>query len=150
LVQTGKSHLFPIVLVDEPGGDYWHRWHDYIAEVLMKRGLISPSDTSLYKITESVEEAVAEITGFYRVYHSMRYVGRDLVLRLDQLLKPALLEQLRRDFAHVVRSGTFEKSNAVPAEINDPHLAALPRLRFLFDRQSMGRLRQLIDAINTN
>ena len=26
LVQTGKSHLFPIVMVDEPGGDYWKRW----------------------------------------------------------------------------------------------------------------------------
>src|SRR6185503_5530477 len=26
LVQTGKSHLFPIVMVDTPGGDYWKQW----------------------------------------------------------------------------------------------------------------------------
>src|ERR1700719_840886 len=60
LVQTGKSHLFPIVMVDEPGGDYWKKWHHFIEEVLLARGLISPADTSLYKITDSVDEAVAE------------------------------------------------------------------------------------------
>ena len=32
LVQTGKSHLFPIVMVDEPGGDYWKAWDGYIRE----------------------------------------------------------------------------------------------------------------------
>ena len=26
LVQTGKSHMFPIVMVDAPGGDYWHHF----------------------------------------------------------------------------------------------------------------------------
>lgn len=148
LVQTGKSQLFPIVLVDEPGGDYWRRWQEFIVEVLLKRGLISPADTSLYKITDSVEEAVAEIAGFYRNYHSMRYVGRDLVLRLNHVLKPSLLEAIRRDFADIIRGGTFEETTALPAEINDPHLAALPRLRFQFDRQSMGRLRQLVNLIN--
>src|SRR5438094_1377266 len=65
LIQTGKSHLFPIVMVDEPGGDYWSRWRDYIAEVLLKRRLISPADMALFKVTDSVDEAVAEILGFY-------------------------------------------------------------------------------------
>src|SRR5271167_4408528 len=74
LVQTGKSHLFPIVLVDAPGGDYWTLWQRYIVDVLVARHLISPSDLALYKITDSVTEAVAEIHHFYRVYHSMRYV----------------------------------------------------------------------------
>ena len=76
LVQTGKSHLFPIVMVDEPGGDYWKRWQSYIEDVLLARRMISPADLTLYKVTDSVDEAVAEITGFYRVYHSMRYVKR--------------------------------------------------------------------------
>src|SRR6267154_5988076 len=26
LIQTGKSHVFAIVLVDIPGGDYWQKW----------------------------------------------------------------------------------------------------------------------------
>src|SRR5438270_10007738 len=72
LVQTGKSHLFPIVMVDEPGGDYWTRWLDFVKEVLLARQMISPNDLALYKVTDSAEEAVAEVTGFYRVYHSMR------------------------------------------------------------------------------
>src|SRR5919197_632976 len=54
LVQTGKSHLFPIVMVDEPGGDYWRRWLAFVEEALVKRGLISPSDLALFKVTDSV------------------------------------------------------------------------------------------------
>src|SRR5205085_5788629 len=44
LIQTGKSHLFPIVMVDEPGGDYWKYWQRYVEEVLLARRLISPTD----------------------------------------------------------------------------------------------------------
>ena len=86
LVQTGKSHIFPIVMVDEPGGDYWAKWREYISGVLLKRKLISPADMSLFKVTDSVEEAVLEVLNFYRVYHSMRYVGRELSLRLKNWL----------------------------------------------------------------
>jgi uncharacterized protein (TIGR00730 family) len=148
LIQTGKSHIFPIVLVDEPGGDYWTRWHQYIKEVLVARQMISPTDLALYKLTHSVEEAVAEITGFYRVYHSMRYVKRDLVLRLQHALDPSLFERIRQDFHDIVVSGTLEQTGALPEEANDTHLLDLPRLRFRFDRRSLGRLRMLIDLIN--
>src|SRR5207237_10529043 len=44
LVQTGKSHLFPIVLIDEPGGDYWRRWQSFVEDVLVARQMISPDD----------------------------------------------------------------------------------------------------------
>lgn len=148
LIQTGKSHLFPIVMVDEPGGDYWKQWHRYVKDVLLDRGLISPADLSLYKITDSVEEAMREITHFYRVYHSMRYVNGHLVLRLQHPLADSLLDHIRGDFADILDGGTFEQTNALPAEANDVHVAHLPRLRFRFDRRSLGRLRQLIDRIN--
>ncbi len=148
LVQTGKSHLFPIIMVDEPGGDYWLRWQQYIKEVLLERGMISPDDLALYKVTDSVDEAVAEIVKFYRVYHSMRYVGGHLVLRLQHPLPEALLERIRGEFADIVVAGTFEQTSALPAEANDTHLASLPRLRFRFDRRSLGRLRMLINLIN--
>src|SRR6202023_2914335 len=91
LVQTGKSHIFPIVMVDEPGGDYWKQWQRLIEEVLLPRGLISPADRALYKVTDRVEEAVAEVVNFYRVYHSMRYVHGHLVLRLQRPLPEPLL-----------------------------------------------------------
>ncbi|HYV34519.1 MAG TPA: LOG family protein [Gemmataceae bacterium] len=150
LVQTGKSHLFPIVMVDEPGGDYWKQWHHYIETVLLPRELISPSDLALYKVTDSVDEAVQEVLRFYRVYHSMRYVRDELVLRLHKPLTPEVLEKLRHDFADIVVRGTIEPSPALPAEVSDPHLAELPRLHFHFDRRHLGRLRMMIDAINAS
>src|SRR5262245_42044794 len=148
LVQTGKSHLFPIVMIDEPGGDYWSQWERYVHDVLLARNLISPADMSLFKVTDAVDVAVAEVLTFYRVYHSMRYVHRDLVLRLQHRLPDALLERIRAEFPDILASGTFEQVSALPEEANDTHLAAMPRLRFHFDRRSLGRLRQLVDLIN--
>jgi len=148
LVQTGKSHLFPILMIDEPGGDYWQEWLKYVKHELLGRQLISPEDLALFKVTDSVDAAVAEVLDFYRNYHSMRYVKRDLVLRLQKPLPEPMLERIRTDFADIVRSGTFEQIPALPEEAGDGHLAHLPRLRFRFDRKSLGRLRMLIDAIN--
>jgi uncharacterized protein (TIGR00730 family) len=148
LVQTGKSHLFPIVMVDEPGGDYWVKWKQYIEGVLLKRGLISPADMALFKVTDDVAAAAAEVLDFYRVYHSMRYVGSDLMLRLRFAPLPALLERIRTEFADILKAGTFEMTAALPEEANDAQLAGLPRLRFRFDRQNLGRLRLLVDLIN--
>ncbi|HEY1379598.1 MAG TPA: TIGR00730 family Rossman fold protein [Gemmataceae bacterium] len=148
LVQTGKSQMFPIVMVDEPGGDYWARWRDYIADELLTRELISPADMSLFKVTDSVDEAVAEALQFYRVYHSMRYVHGDLLLRLQHRLSEDMMERIRDEFADMLVAGTFEQTEALTEEANDTHVIHLPRLRFRFDRRSLGRLRQLIDAIN--
>lgn len=148
LVQTGKSHLFPVVLVDEPGGTYWRAWDRFIREQLHDRGYISPADMSLYTVTDSVDAAVAAVTDFYRVYHSMRYVRGHLLLRLQTPLADAQLAEIRRDFADILAGGTFEQVGALPEEANEPTLAALPRLRFRFDRHKIGRLRQLVDRIN--
>ena len=148
LVQTGKSHIFPIVMVDEPGGSFWKQWVRFIDEVLVPRRLISPQDSALYRITDSVDEAVAEVLNFYRIYHSMRYVKGDLLLRLQHRLSESLMNRIRSEFQDIVRGGTFEQTEALPAEANDTHLADLTRLRFRFDRRSLGRLRMLIDLIN--
>jgi len=148
LIQTGKSHLFPVIMVDEPGGDYWKEWQHYVEKALLGRGLISPDDLYLYKITDSVDEAMAEMLLFYRVYHSMRYVNGELVLRLQRPISEALLERIRTEFADILEGGTFEQTGALPEEANDVHLAAMPRLRFHFDRKSLGRLRLLIDTLN--
>lgn len=148
LIQTGKSHLFPIVLIDHPEDDYWQRCLGFVHDVLLARALISPFDTALFKVTTSVDEAVAEIRNFYRVYHSMRYVHNDLVLRLQKPLADPLLAKIRSEFADVLRSGTFAQTSALPAEASEPQLASLPRLKFSFDRHKLGRLRLLIDLIN--
>jgi len=148
LIQTGKSHVFPIVLVDEPGGTYWTRWQQFVREDLLDRGYIGPQDLHLYKITDSPEEAVNEVVQFYKRYQSMRYIGGDLILRLRNPLSEATLEELRLNFTDILSGGTFEQCGALPAESNEPLLRDLPRLKFRFNRHDQGRLRQLIDAIN--
>jgi uncharacterized protein (TIGR00730 family) len=148
LLQTGKSQMFPIVMVEEPGGDYWAKWMEFVRDVLLPRGLISPNDLHLFKITDNLDEAVEEVLGFYRVYHSMRYVHRDLVLRLRKRLSDELLDRVRAEFKDILKAGTFEQTAALPEEADEHDLAELARLRFCFDRHSMGRLRQLINLIN--
>jgi uncharacterized protein (TIGR00730 family) len=148
LVQTGKSQLIPIVLVDPPGGDYWLHWQRFVTDVLLPRGLISPADLALYKVTDSVEEAVREALDFYRVYHSMRYVGGHLLLRLKYAPSEGLMARIRAEFHDIVVSGTFELTSALAEEANDVSVRDLPRLRFRFDRRSIGRLRMLVDVIN--
>lgn len=148
LIQTGKSHVFPIVLVDEPGGTYWEKWQAFIKDDLLGNGYISDQDLSLYKITDSVEAAVAEVQQFYRNYHSMRFVHGDLVLRLQSRPSAELLETIRTEYAGILSSGTFEVCDALPAEANEPTLAHLPRLKFRFNKHHHGRLRQLIDLLN--
>jgi uncharacterized protein (TIGR00730 family) len=150
LVQTGKSHLFPIVMVDAPGGDYWKQWDQYIRKCLLDQGMISPADTSLYKVTQSVDEAVHDVVNFTRVYHSMRYVNRELVLRLKKTLSEAMLARIRAEFKDIVVKGSIEPTEMLPQEANEPALVSLPRLRLWFDRRSLGRLRQMLDLINSD
>ncbi|HEX8042051.1 TIGR00730 family Rossman fold protein [Candidatus Deferrimicrobium sp.] len=148
LLQTGKTHPFPVVLVDEPGGTYWAMWRRFLEDSLLKFGLISPEDFSLFRITSSVEEAVREIRGYYRVFHSMRYSGRDLVIRIREPLAPDALAALNRDFPDLLVEGTISQVNALPEEADEPEIADLPRIVFRFNSGSHGRLRQLIDRLN--
>jgi uncharacterized protein (TIGR00730 family) len=148
LIQTGKSHLFPVVMVDEPGGTYWDRWNEFIETELKANCLISPADTSLYRLTHSVDEAVAEVVGFYRVYHSMRYVHKDLIVRLNRPIIDATLDRLNAEFKDILWEGTIERAEADPHEANEPDILHLPRLRFRFDRHGHSRFRQMIDIIN--
>lgn len=148
LLQTGKRDLVPVVLLDEPDGDYWRRFDRFIREVLLENELISAEDLSLYKLTNSVDEAVAEILNFYRVYHSMRYVKSRLVFRLKQPPSDELLDSLNSQFADILQEGRIESSGPLPEERDDPDLAELPRLVFAFNRRNLGRLREMIDCIN--
>ena len=148
LLQTGKHDMMPIVLLDEPGGDYWTSFQAFVDKQLLGRGMIGAEDLSLYKITDNADEAVTEIMQFYRVYHSMRYVRTNLVLRLQRWPGEALLETINTNFRDIVEVGRIQVGESLPEEHDDPELADLPRLIFQFNRRSYGRLRQLIDCIN--
>ena len=148
LLQTGKRDMVPVVFLEEPGGDYWAHFDAFVRRQLLDRGLISPQDLSLYKITDRVDEAVEEIEGFFRVYHSMRYVRNRVVLRLTRPLDETTLAELDRQYADILAEGRFTTGGPLPEERDEPDLADLPRLIFHFNRYDLGRLRQLIDTLN--
>ena len=148
LVQTGKSHPAPIVLLEVPGGTYWASWRDFVEKELEGRGLISPDDLGLVRVTDDVTDVVDEIEGFYSNYHSLRFVDRALVLRLRKLPSEEQLERLNEEFADIVTQGRIEVAQPSPAEIADHDHVELPRLRLRFDRTHWARLRRLIDALN--
>lgn len=148
LLQTGKSYLAPVVLLDHPGNDYWPSWLAFVKDQLLTDGLISPDDLDLLKLTDSVEDAVDEICLFYRRYHSMRFVGRRLVLRLSETVTTEELERYNDEFSDIVVEGRIESIAATDSEVEDNDHVSLPRIAFHFDRASYGRLRALIDAIN--
>lgn len=148
LLQTGKQTMLPVVLLDQPGGDFWHHFGEFIDKTLLSDGMISPEDRALYTITDSVDVAVEETLRFYRVYHSLRYVGDTLVLRICQPLSDEQLSEINERFSDIVVEGTIDQVSALPEEANEPELGQLPRIKFHFDRKHLGRLRQLIDAIN--
>jgi uncharacterized protein (TIGR00730 family) len=146
LIQTGKSEILPVVFVDQPGGSYWRDWGTYVQSHLRDRNLISEDDLALFKITDDVDEAVAEINAFYRNYHSSRYVGDKLVIRLRTAPDDEALEALNTRFADMLGGGAIARSEALPAEGSDA--PGLPRLVLRFDRRRAGRMRQLIDELN--
>jgi uncharacterized protein (TIGR00730 family) len=148
LLQTGKRDMVPVVFVDAPGGSYWQDWHQFVRQHLAGGGMISTDDLALYRVTDTWQTAVDEIMQFYRVYHSMRYVKQQLVLRINQPLAPARLEAINTHFADIVSAGQIVQCPALKDEKDEPDLADLPRLVFHFNRHGLGRLRQLIDQVN--
>ncbi|KAF3888639.1 MULTISPECIES: LOG family protein [Nostocales] len=147
LSQTGKFGPVPVVLIDFPGGDYWRSWSEYINEQLVKKGLVSPDDPSLYTVTDDLDVACNAITGFYQVYHSSRYVSDRLVIRLKSELSDAEVEQLNAKFGDILVKGRIEKSQALPQEAQDETFN-LPRLVLYFNQRDLGRMYQLIATIN--
>jgi uncharacterized protein (TIGR00730 family) len=146
LIQTGKAPLVPIVMLEQPGGTYWPQWRSYVAAELLRNGMIDREDMNLFRYTDDVDVAVREVVQFYRVYHSMRYVGDDLVLRLQRPLSDATVRRLNDDFGPLLTGGAIEQCSALPEENGE--FPNMPRLKLRFDRRSCGRLRRLIDAVN--
>ncbi|OGK95182.1 MAG: Rossman fold protein, TIGR00730 family [Candidatus Rokubacteria bacterium RIFCSPHIGHO2_12_FULL_73_22] len=147
LMQTGKAAIVPVVLLEAAAKPYWRILDRWTSGTLAERGLIEGDHTSFYRIVDSVEEAVAEITGFYRAYHSSRIVGGRLVLRLTRALAEAQLAELQGKFGDVLEGPAEQASGPVAQEANE--FPELPRLILPFNRASYARLRQLIDFVNT-
>ena len=147
LIQTGKSDLHPIVMLDVPGGTYWKSFDRYLREELLAYGYISDSDLNLFTYTDDINEAVEEIERFYRVYHSQRYVNDRLILRLNVAPTEQQLAALSDEFSDIL-DGPIVPVQASSGEIRDDDVVDLPRIALNFDRIHAGRLRSLVDRLN--
>jgi uncharacterized protein (TIGR00730 family) len=147
LCYTGKQNPIPLVLIDEPGNNYWRNWHEYLKNNLVTRGFIKPEDLDLYTITDNLDTACNKITEFYRVYHSCRYIDDLFVIRLNYELTDDQVELLNQDFGDILLKGKIRKSTAKKQEKGDP-TANLPRLTLYLNQRCFGRLYQMINVIN--
>ena len=148
LMQTGKSQLMPLVLMDGPGGTYWKTWGQNVREHLLRDKLISAEDLNLYQITDNTDEAVNIITRFYRNFHSSRFVKDLLVIRLKTAPPATAIVALNKDFADIIKGAPIKSIKPTPDEMEDQDHLDLARIAFGFNRRDYGRLRQLIDALN--
>lgn len=148
LAQTGKTTLLPIVMVDVKGGSYWKTFEEFLRNHLLRLGLISEEDFSLFKVTDDIEEAVSEVKNFYRVFHSYRWHRNELIVRLQRPISEAALASLNAEFPDILKEGEIFQHGPVEDGGDDPNLSHLPRLILFPHKKRYGRLREFIDAIN--
>ncbi len=148
LMQTGKSLIVPLVLLDRPNGHYWETWRRFVSNDLLDAGLVSPSDFNLFRLTYSPEDAVQEILKFYSVFHSYRWVRERMVIRLNKSLTSDAIKDLNRHFKTLLIAGEITQTLPLAEEHEDTHLEKLPRIVLIPDKHDFGTIRLLIDAIN--
>ncbi len=148
LVQTGKSDPRPTIFVDTPRKRFWAPLLRFIGGQLVREGMISANDRSIYQVAHSAQEAADMILQFYAVYHSLRHVGDRLVLRLQERLPERIVTALSKQFHDLLISGDIIQTDALPEEADEPELQHLSRLVLHFNRWSYGRLIELIHRLN--
>lgn len=148
LVQTGKSPLVPVVLLDEPGGSFWTDALQFMRRQLVDNRYILPTDLRLVRQVYSAEEVAQEITTFYRNFHSSRWLKDHFVMRMNHPLSHAALEYINTTFTDLCLRGCYEQQPCCEHELDEPELQRLPRLSFAFNGRDYGRLRELTDYIN--
>lgn len=148
LIQTGKSPLVPIVLMDAPDGTFWKDALAFMRHQLQENRYILPSDMNLMRLVDNVEDAALEIERFYGNFHSSRWLNGHFVIRMNHPLNKTAMERMNQDFSDLYLQGRFEQQACCETEADEPELQQLPRLSFAFNGRDYGRLRALVDFIN--
>ncbi len=148
LIQTGKSNPAPVVLLDHEGSNYWAGWRSFVENELLDTGMISPDDMKLFLHTHDPQEAADYIRRFYSTYHSIRFVGNRLIIRLTNELGDDAIATLNKEFSDIIESGEIEPTTATKAEVRDSDVPELPRLSMRFDKHAWARLVEMIGRIN--
>lgn len=147
LIQTGKSPLVPIVLLDVPGGSFWQSALDFIKSQLEENHYILPNDMKLLRLVYSAEEAVEEIDQFYSNFHSSRWLKNKFILRMHHPLTEQAIAHMQEAFADLRLAEDFQQ-HAYQGEEHEADFSHLTRLVFSFSGRNQGRLRELVDYIN--
>ncbi len=147
LLQTGRTPPIPVVLLEAPGDDYWGPLVNSWMRRLVDDHLIGPNDHNFLYHTDSAESAVRHITSFYSNYHSFRYVGEWVLLRIVCPLSDDGLLRLNAEFSDVLDQGKIEQVSHWPTS-DDKELDHLPRLRMKLDRGRMNVLPEIIRRMN--
>ena len=148
LIQTGKSPLVPVVLLDQEGGTYWDKALEFMREELADKNYILPSDLGLMRLVRTPQAAGEEIARFYRSFHSTRWFNGTFVVRINHPLNKPALETLHKEFADLCVKGGFSQVAYCPDKHNEPEFCNQHRLEFVFNNRDYGRLRELVDFIN--
>jgi uncharacterized protein (TIGR00730 family) len=148
LIQTGKSPLVPVVLLDAPGGSFWQGALNFIKDQLEANRYILPTDLKLLSLVYSAEEAVEEINRFYNNFHSSRWLKNKFVIRMHHPLNERALEHLQTAFTDLCLSDNFHQHMYLGEEHDEAQFSHLTRLAFTFTGRDNGRLRELVDYIN--
>ena len=148
LAQTAKSVPVPVVFLEVPGQPFWTPLMKVLEPLLLDHGLISESDTSLYTITDNIEDAVNEITNFYANYHSIRFVNDVLYIRLQRSVPTERFSEIARRCAALASDGVIEQTTATAEEIHDNDMPEMPRVSLRYAAKGFADLRELIDALN--
>jgi uncharacterized protein (TIGR00730 family) len=147
LLQTGRTPPMPVVLLEAPGDDYWGPFMHSWMRRLVNDHFISADDHYLLHHTDNIDSVVAHIRDFYSNYHSFRYVGDCILLRILNPLSEDALERLNAEFNDVLREGRIDQVFQWPKS-DDACYAHLPRLRMHMDRTRMNVLPQIIRRMN--
>jgi hypothetical protein len=147
LAQTGKSGIHPIVLLEPEGSSYWRDWLVFIRDNVLGRGFIQDSDLALLRVASTPEEAVEEIERFYANFHSARFVGERLVLRVKRAPDARELARLNLQFDDLTTKGEIEVIEPLQPEVRDSDNLEYARVA-LYPWHAYGLIRQLIDELN--
>lgn len=148
LQQTGKSVPAPVVLLDVPGGTYWHSWLEFVQDELVAGGLVSPGDLDLFLITDDVDAACEEIVGFYRNYHSIRWAGDQLIVRMQHSPSDRQLASLNELFGDLLNGGTIDRAEPNSAERSGKDHLELARITMTYDKWQQSSIHRIIRTVN--
>ncbi len=147
LLQTGRNPPIPVVLLEAPGDDYWGPFMRSWMRRLVADRVISPDDRQLLFHTDQIDAAVGHIKTFYSNYHSFRYAGEQVLLRLQRPLSADALKRLNAEFSDVLHRGAIEQVYQWPRN-DDAEFIHMPRLRMRLDHRRFNVLPQIIRRLN--